>query len=62
MCITNPDYMGVEYSKGSLRIAEIASPATYVSRKNPPILLLAGFNDTVVPTHQSNSLFFDFEI
>ena len=51
------DTFSVQYSKGNLRIAEQASPATYVSREDPPLLLLAGFNDTLVPPHQSNSLY-----
>lgn len=51
------EHFSVLYAKGSLRLAAKASPITYASEDDPPILLLAGFNDTLVPPHQSNALY-----
>ena len=47
----------ISYTKSSLRTAERASPVTYVSPNDPPILLIAGFDDTLVPPHQANALY-----
>ena len=53
---TDDDY-GVYLTKGDLRIAEQASPITYVSRGDPPILLMTGFCDVVVPPYQHHALY-----
>ena len=51
------DVFGMQYARGRLRIAERASPITYVTSAAPPLLLIAGFNNIVVPPHQANSFY-----
>lgn len=54
---SSPGDFGSYLTKGSIRVAEQASPITYASSGDPPILLITGFQDLVVPPHQHHALF-----
>ena len=53
----NDDDFGYSITKGSVRLAEQASPITYASRGDPPILLITGFEDLIVPPYQHHALY-----
>ncbi len=53
----NEDDFGIYITKGSLSIAEQASPITYASSGDPPILLMTGFEDVIVPPYQHHALY-----
>ena len=40
-------------ARGNVEAAAKASPESYVTEDNPPILILNGFRDATVPPHQS---------